>query len=160
MSTGWAFKIDYATAIAEDEARIALYSSPMAVVISAALRSDEAERAAAARFPLAGLWFIFGDLALLRERMAIAGVSVDDLASYLAPRDAWASGDAEIEARVAAIRLLPWPASYESEKAGDVAWTRICDLPVVFEAKRLEIVRKAKASLARHKRNAAKWGGK
>lgn len=162
--SGWGIKIDYAAAIADDESRIALYSSPTVMAISAALRPDEEARALAGRngyaYPLDGFWFLFGDLTLLRARMAIAGLSVEDVACYLCGQDTFATGDAEIDACVAALRTLPARAAWEAEKAGEAIAVRINDLPVCFEAKRVEIVRKARASLARHRRNAAKWGAR
>lgn len=161
MGSPFAFKIDYAASIAQDEALIALYSSPVAIAIAAEYCAEDEVRALAHGGGLCdGPWFLFGDPARLRARMAAAGLSVEDVATYAHRGDGFATGDAEIDARVAALRGLTGRPAWDAEKAGDEMWVRISELPVGPEERRVRLLRKAKASLARHKRNAAKYGGK
>lgn len=157
MSKGWGIKVNYPAEIAADEARIALYSSPMAIAISAAVEADPAAMAANHDGYLTGHWFLFGNVATIKARLALAGLSIEDAAHYVRFSEGM-TGDAEIDAAARALLSLPHDACLAARERERVVAATIADLPVCFEAERVAIVRKAKASLARHKRNAVKYG--
>ena len=145
MSRGWGYAINYAAAIAEDDRVIALYDGPVMRAMSAAL-TDEEQRWISEGYQIDVAHFV------LREpetRAAMIGLTSDDAndLAFLACADDYEPSDV---ARKLAARATPGAYSRALALAA-----RFPD-PAYLESVRAAIVRSAKASRARHMRNAAK----
>lgn len=150
----WGYKIDYDKAIALDQAEIDQLDSSLARAVSASLTSEEIAwmKRSGGHDAYAWLWF---SPELIERRARLLGLSDRDLA-ILARRimvDAYREVDAWI---VEYAERIPAGSSYYRES--DVLLKQLEDVPVMLEELRSKLVKKAKASLSRHKRNKEKFG--
>lgn len=142
---GWGYAIDYAAAIAEDDRLLALYDGPIVRAMSATLTDEEH------RWILDGVALDAADfvLAAPEARAALLGltdVDVSDLAYYYLE-----TGRETATARALAGRCTP--GAYSRSKA---LAERLKGYAPMLEIHRKGLVRSARASRARHLRNAAK----
>ncbi len=145
---GWGYKIDYAKAIREDEARIAHLESPMCVRAARELLLE-----ASLAYPTWTSWDVYGlityKLSSIAERAAIFGLTLEDVR-------AWAFVANE-------ERGIIWSVLGDEQK-GDYARGQAIDdrlgchaFDVLSEKDRRAALSKARGALARHKRNAEKF---
>lgn len=161
----WAFKIDYAAAIASDEAQIAHLAdggpADRAHRAAVLLAPEHASLPEGQRRPLANgldvLW-----VALLRpakklgECLALLGVdrkaalAVVAYAAVRAPEFSWPDPGLAVEA------LLQWgDETCDCEALNDETSGRLLDVKLLDDDARRRELRRVHASLARHRRNAA-----
>lgn len=147
MSNPWAFKIDYDKSIAEDERVIDAYGSVAAAAASMSLTQDELiwlDESGA--YDAVGFLFAYEDTFAARLTMlGVTEAEAFDLATFREVED------------------IPWvfvwlgdymtPGCYLRGKAID---KRLELIPVVPEARRLDILKRARAALSRHRRNKAR----
>lgn len=150
--SGFGYKIDYDRAIANDERMVARLTDPTLIAASATM--TEAEWAIYETRHMDVVWWASMDPARTDERLAILGLTRDDardmcLAIY---NDGW--DDPLFAASLG--RIDPSAGNYRNgmdlaERFKD--FYNDLDRP----AKRAECLRAAKTSLARHRRNKAKY---
>lgn len=159
MRSPWAFKIDYDRSIAEDEREIAALSNPVAIAVSADLTPEEQEACFGGGFQWDLAHFVlrvWGDREHADRRLAMLGLSRQDLADYVYDT----VSDME--------DFAPLMEGYDVHAMWERgAHARGREIAKRFEGlhwyimppeKRADCVKKAKASLARHRRNQAKYG--
>lgn len=153
----WGYKIDYDKEIAVDQAEIDQLDSSLARAVSASLTSEEIawmERSGGYD-AYAWLWF---SPELAPRRARLLGLSERDLV-VLAARivsDAYGPMDKVDAWIIEYADRLPKGSSYYRES--DALLKQLEDVPVMREELRSKLVKKAKASLSRHKRNKEKFG--
>ena len=146
----WSYSIDYDKAIAEDERAIARLSSPECVRVSRVLLP-----AALAAYPQSTWsdWDVYHLVTYapdgLEGRAAAFGLS-------LADARAWAFFCDEGREEIWTVLGDEQAGDYAKGRAIDARLDR-CAFDVLPEDKRKKALAKAKASLARHKRNKSKW---
>jgi hypothetical protein len=137
------YKIDYDKAIAEDQRQIDLYDSELVRAISAALTEEEVGWMRQG-YHVSAFTFLLGAHDTLNEaRLAILGVSLDDLGRALFSADI----GSQYEVR---------PQTREEWAAADALRARLEAIPVLEEAHRVKHLKHAKTALSRHRRNQAK----
>lgn len=143
----WAFRIDYPREIAADEAEISQLTEPGYV---AACRLVTDEEAPHLRQLHALEWVAFGWSKELRSaveielRAGLLGLTVAELADYGRFAE-WETLPAEVERQGVYRR-------------GEAVAKRFDGLVLRSEPERVGALKHARAALARHKRNAAKYG--
>jgi len=146
---GWGYAIDYAKEIAADQARIAHLSSEACIRASRELLPE-----ASAAFPDFSDWDVYYLITHKPEgielRAAVFGLTLEDIRAWAYLCD---SQDDALWAVVGDHR----PGDYARGQAVDARFSRYV-FDVWPEAARRRALSKAKASLARHKRNAEKHG--
>lgn len=144
---GWGYKIDYAKAIAADEARIAWLSSEMCARIA-----QELLPGARLAFPDYVGWTAYQLITYRADgilgRAAAFGLTPDDIRAL-----AFVSN----EDRQDIIGVVGEPISGDYARGKTVA-ARCDAIDIHTESQRIAALSKAKADLARHKRNAVKDG--
>ncbi len=151
---GWGYAIDYAKAIREDEARIAHLTSPMCLCVSRdllpaarAAYSDHAIR------PAYGSWDVYHLITYtcegLEGRASKLGLTLEDVR-------AWAFFVDEASEAVWAVLGDEQRGDYARGKAIETRFS-LHAFEVYTEDDRRKALSKARAALARHKRNASKW---
>jgi hypothetical protein len=143
VSRGFAYQIDYAAAIADDERVIAAHTSPEAIVISTYL--DTLEARMRDRFST-GRDYVLAAFVGVAERAAKIGLEGEELAAFLVFTEA-----SEFDA---------FPADQRAGRyhLGKIADARVGQIPACDTATRKAVIKHAKAALARHKRNRAEYG--
>ena len=145
-SKGWGIKIDYAKAIAEDRAQVALYDGALMRAISASLTTEEQAWVSQNGYYGVSGWVVRYP-ALRADRAAVTGVALEEhvcaaLVEESDPPDL--KSDPEPEG---------W---YRRGRACQDRFKHVGE--IVTEEKRRKLLSKARTDLARHLRNQAKWG--
>jgi hypothetical protein len=141
--TRWGHAIDYDKEIAADEKLVVQLTDPLTIFVSQELLPQAMQA-----YPgsIASQWSFYQLLAHpvegRRERAARFGLSMDDLRAL----SVYENDDAFDEA--------PKPGDYAR---GEVLGKQWEDFPVYTEEQRTKALRGARAALARHKRNKAKY---
>jgi len=153
----FAFRIDYAKAIADDERQIAHLGSP-AMVALAPMTRRLVELVPDSRVEM---WDIFSWLTMVPDQrarvMACLGLTEDDACAWSVHRDWYAPDPARpplvdvsgwdiADVRAAVARGKEVEARFNSDA-----------FPLYSEERRVELFRLARASLARHRRNQKKY---
>lgn len=143
--SGFGYAIDYAKAIAEDERVIAYLSSPGAALIGPVADAHLAEYGSPARSIL-DLCYVDRTLG---AKLGISDAALRGMAAWADwQEEPWGAGEpGDYPAAFAAWKT-------ESVEPG-VPWERF---DPVGEGQRIAWLKRAKASLARHKRNREKFG--
>ena len=145
-SSGWGYALDYNAEIAADEVEVARLSSEAAIVASA-WNTKHVMQATA-------LDVLFSSPAGVFERAALMGIEVEELAEIYVSVDADDySGYYETMTERPSL-----PLRVGARKRGDVLVDLLASLWPGTEKQRAAALTKAKARLARHKRNASKYG--
>lgn len=145
---GWGYSINYAEAVAEDEKRLASLTNPVAIAVSAEMSAEEmAWLHDGHRFD--PVWFALSVPERTEVRRALLGLTREEMVSMITCLD----GD--YGPLATAWLGVCYPEAPGSYKRSDAAWKRLEDLDDhIFTADdRKRRLAKAKASLARHKRN-------
>ncbi len=142
---GWGYAIDYDAAIAEDDRVIALYDGPVMRAMSAAL-TDEEQRWISEGYQVDVVHFVLREPETRGALFGLTGDDVTDLA-FLACADDYEPSDAARK-----LAALATAGAYSRALALAARFPE----PACLESVRADIVRRAKASRARHVRNAAK----
>lgn len=132
----FAYRIDYASAIAEDERTIAHLTDPLTIAAAAMLAI------AAPRFPHFNAWSVYSLVTTNPANAAAFGLAADDVRAWRV-----FSGDgiaAEIQ-----------PGDHRRGAELDAKWATFT---VYTDLERADALKKARTALARHRRNATKWG--
>jgi hypothetical protein len=149
-SKGWGFKIDYAQAIREDEARIAHLTSPACIRLS-----EEVLPEAQVHYPGYAAWSAYE--LIVREPMRIAkeatlfNLTLEDMR-------AWAFFIDEEREEVWNVLGEEQKGDYARGKAIEARFGRDA-FEVLSDDGRRHALAKARASLSRHKRNREKYEG-
>jgi hypothetical protein len=144
MKNPFSFRIDYAASIKDDERLIDELTDPR--VVAAAPLFEAMLPAMAPEFRAKQVnvgTFIFGSLEGAPERAAIFGLTWVEAAAWFLGSD---YGHANY--------------TREMELRGEELHAKLGHLRIMSEADRLAALKQAKASLARHRRNATKFPGK
>lgn len=144
----FAYKLDYAAAIAEDNARIARLTAPEAVAASAHLETIRGS------LPYVGNIGNGADFLLCAfegtiARAAILGIDAETLACFLLYTET--DGNERFEG-------YPMSNPVAWYKQGKAACEAVTAIPVDVPEVRAAALKHARASLARHTRNGAKQG--
>lgn len=162
------YKIDYDKEIAEDEKNIAHYDSPIMRAISQSLtREEEASIKSGQRFE-ADIWLWYSER-LLPERARILGLSQEDveiLASQMAEdwpdwveKNPWVAAlaeEGEGARRAEGPTYHAASGSFRSPRVREILGP-LENMDVLTEDHRVALLKKAKTSLSRHKRNKEKF---
>lgn len=161
MGNPWAFKIDYARAIAQDEAEIAMLDGVTRQL--AATLSETEVNWFCQGFLFDGWRLLIGSPERREERMRILGVSDAEFeaACFVGEPDGvgldgWNEEELKTRARAGAA-AVDRPGTY---KLGEEVIRRLEVVRILPESHRVSALRKARASLARHRRNSAQFGGR
>lgn len=162
MGNPWAHKIDYDRSIADDEREIAALSDPVAIAVSADLTPEEQSAYFGGGFHWDVADFVlsaWGNPEHAERRLAMLGLSRQDIADYVFhavndphSRNALAPLMEGYDYAAAVTRGAGARGREIAKRFDGFHWY------ITTPAKRAERIKKAKASLARHKRNQAKFG--
>lgn len=153
----FAFKIDYAAAMREDERWIAVYSSREQQVIAADLDARELDAMADGYRVDVVDWLLYEPK--FQTRLAAFGLTEEQAremaATYFMHSLGHDLGDMNwIKPWIGNLWDLPTGWIHR----GEALLKRFCDIQPMTEEKRAAAEQHARRSLARHKRNAAKFG--
>lgn len=151
MGSPWAYKIDYAKEIANDEREIAYLSGEVCKSFSKVVQAQ-----VEAGNPYARQLQTTGVLALAPELYEVLGLSKDEARALFVAEEIEAE---HIPTLYGPVQRGDWSAGIKIfDRIGPNGYDTLGRWYVPTENSRLEGLRKAKASLTRHKRNQEKYG--
>lgn len=152
-SNPWSRKIDYVAAIADDEREIARLSDPVFIALIASM--TDGELAALKNGYRVDAFWLLADEKLGVERARIMGLSGTEVAQ------AFVSSEGDVEALDAAAARHDPSVRFEAGERyrnGVALADKLHEMVLCTEEQRVAGLKRAKASLARHRRNQAKYG--
>lgn len=162
MGNPWAHKIDYDRSIADDEREIAALSDPVAIAVSADLTPEEQSAYFGGGFHWDVADFVlsaWGNPEHAERRLAMLGLSRQDIVDYVHTVESDPISRAEKAPILEGYDFADAVTRGAYARGREIA-KRLDGFHwyITTPEKRAERIKKAKANLARHKRNQAKFG--